>query len=57
MLLVLLNEKFDATAMYRADRRQVVEVLTKPGSKSRNERGAMGVSKFKSIGTKIWELA
>jgi hypothetical protein len=57
VLLVLLNENFDATAMYQADRTQVVEVLTKPGSKSRNERGAMGISKFKSIARRIWEPA
>ena len=54
MLLVLLDRNFDATAIYEADRTMVIDALTAPGSKARNERGAMGLSKFKSIGRRIW---
>lgn len=54
MLLVLLDENFDATAIYEAERPAVVAELTKPGSRARNERGALGVSKFKSIGVLRW---
>lgn len=54
VLLVLMNEALDATAIYEADRASVVAALTAPGSKSRNERGALGVAKFKSIGRRIW---
>lgn len=54
VILVLLNENFDATEMYEASRLAVIEALTAPGSKSRNERGALGVGKFKSIGRRIW---
>ena len=53
VLLVLLDQDFDATAIYEADRPAVVAALQAPGSRSRNERGALGVSKFKSIGRKI----
>jgi hypothetical protein len=54
VLLVLLDEHFEATAIYEADRAVVTAALTAPGSKARNERGQLGVSKFKSIGRKVW---
>jgi hypothetical protein len=53
VLLVLLNEDFDATAIHEADRAAVLEALAAPGSKARSERGALGVSKFKAIGRQI----
>src|SRR3954468_2388257 len=37
-LLVLLNENFDATAIYEADRAAIIATLRVPGSKARNER-------------------
>jgi hypothetical protein len=55
VLLVLLDGSFEATAIYEATREAVVDALTKPGSKARNERGALGVSKFKSIGFMRWK--
>jgi hypothetical protein len=54
VLMVLLDERFEATAIYEADRLAIAEALTKPGSRARNERGQLGVSKFKSIGRRIW---
>jgi hypothetical protein len=54
VLLVLLDENFDATVIYEADRATVVEALMAPGSRARNERGALAISKFKSIGQQIW---
>jgi hypothetical protein len=54
VLLVLLDEQFNATAIYEADRAPVIAALSAPGSKSRNERGAMGVGKFRSIGRLVW---
>ncbi len=54
VLMVLLDANFDAVEMYEAERPQVVEVLTAPGSRARNERGAMAVSKFKSIARLRW---
>jgi hypothetical protein len=54
VLLVLLDENFDATAIYEAERSAVIETLTAPGSRVRNERGAMAISKFKAIGRKVW---
>ena len=54
VLLVLLDENFDAFEMHEASRASVVNALTKPGSKARNERGALSVNKFKSIGEVRW---
>jgi hypothetical protein len=54
VLLVLLDHNFDATAIYEADRAAVVAALTAPGSRARNERGALAVSKFRAIGKERW---
>ncbi len=54
VLLVLMDENFEPLEMYEANRVDVERELTKPGSISRNERGALGVNKFKAISVKIW---
>lgn len=54
VLLVLLDDNFDATAIYEAPREAVIAELMKPGSKSRNERGALGIAQFKSIADLRW---
>jgi hypothetical protein len=56
VLLVLLDENFEPTAIHEADRAAITEALMKPGSKSRNERGALGVSKFIAIGAQVWPV-
>lgn len=54
VLLVLLDEDLEATAIYEADREAVVAALTAPGSRARNERGALAVAKFRAIGVERW---
>ena len=54
VVLVLLDENFEARTIYEADRKAVVAALKAPGSKARNERGALGVAKFKAIGCRVW---
>ena len=54
VLMVLLDERFEATAIYEAYRPAISAALTEPGSKARNERGQLGVAKFKSIGHTVW---
>ncbi len=54
VLLVLLDNDLEPTAIYEARRAEISEALTRPGSKARNERGALSVSKFKSIGKLVW---
>jgi hypothetical protein len=54
VLLVLMDENFNAYEIYEADRAPVIAALTAPGSRSRNERGALGVAKLQQIGHRVW---
>src|SRR5258706_2517046 len=54
VLIVLLDQNFDATAIYEAERKAVIKAIMEPGSKSRNERWALGVNKFKAIAKIRW---
>lgn len=54
VLVVLLDENFDATEIHEAERAAVLAALSAPGSKARNERGQLGVRKFKAIGQLRW---
>ncbi|WP_242341293.1 hypothetical protein [Anaeromyxobacter sp. SG66] len=54
VLMVLLDENFDAREIYEAERGAVIAALTAPGSKARNERGSLAVSKVKAIGRIRW---
>lgn len=54
VLLVLLDQNFDAIEIHEAERDAVLVALAAPGSKARNERGALAVSKFKAIGRLRW---
>ena len=51
VLMALLDYEFNATEIYEAQRENVEVALKAPGPKARNVRGALSVSKFKSIGT------
>ena len=53
-MLVLLDERYEATAIYEADREDVAEALTAPGSMARNDRGQLAISKFKSLSRQIY---
>ena len=54
VLLVLLdNATLEAHEIWEAPFASVADALGQPGSKAR-ERGALGVSKFKRIGRRIW---
>ncbi len=56
-LLVLMDEDFEILSIYEAQRPDIEKALLAPGSRARNERGALGVSKFKSIGKLIWPVS
>jgi len=53
--LVLLGPDFEAREIWEAERDAIEQALTEPGSKARNERGALSVNKFKAIGRLRWE--
>lgn len=55
VLLVLMDEDLEVLSMYEATRPEVESALLAPGSKARNERGALAVSKFKAIGHEVWK--
>jgi|SRR3990172_10312965 len=57
VLMVILDQKFEAVEIYEAQRPDVAAALKAPGSKARNERGALSVSKFRAIGTRRWRRA
>ena len=50
-LLVLMDEDYETTEIYRAERSKMDEVLAE---KPANKRGAMTVKQFKIIATKVW---
>jgi hypothetical protein len=54
MLLVLLDQEFNAFEIHEADREAVLAALAVPGSKAREERNALAVSKFKAISRLRW---
>ena len=52
--LILMDLNFEPLAIYEASRSAVEQELRRPGSKSRNKRGALSISKFKAIGELRW---
>lgn len=56
VLLVLLDNNFEAREIIRADREAIEAALLEPGSRARNERRQLSVSKFRQIGARIWPI-
>lgn len=54
VVLVLLDQDFEPAEIREAERADVESALTAPGSISRNKRGALSLSKFKSISECRW---
>jgi hypothetical protein len=54
VLMVLPDHNFDALEIHEASRNAVLGALSEPGSKARNERGALSVTKFRSIASVRW---
>jgi hypothetical protein len=55
VILVLMDEDFEVLSMHEAARKEIEKALLAPGSKARNERGALAVTKFKAIGHEVWK--
>lgn len=53
-IVVVLDEDLEPTIIYEAERAAIAAALTVPGSRARNDRGQLGLSKFKSIARVIW---
>ena len=56
VLMVLLDSDFNTLEIYEAQRSKIKAALMVPGSKARNERGALSINKFKSIGEKLFPV-
>lgn len=54
MLVLLDNENLDPIEIWEAPYAIIEARLAQPGSKARNERGALAVSDFKRLGRKVW---
>lgn len=54
VLLVLMDENLQTLEIWEAERSVVADALSAPGSRARNDRGALAVSKFKQIGKRVW---
>ena len=54
VLLVLMREDYEVVGIYEASRDAVVNALARPGSLSRNERGALSVQQFIKISRPVW---
>lgn len=54
VVLVLLDRHFETTEIWCATRAMVLKALDVPGSRARNERRTLSISKFKQIGRRIW---
>ncbi len=54
VLLVIMDENFETTEIYEADRDEVLEALQDGGSSKRAKRGAMSVARFKAIARLVW---
>ena len=54
LLMVLMDQNFDATEIVEATRASVQAELERPGSRARNERHSLSVSKVRAIGTRRW---
>lgn len=54
VMLVLMSQEYEVIEIWEAKRPDVKKALLVPGSKARNERGALSVNKFKQISKQVW---
>ena len=54
VMLILMDGDFEPLEIYEAKRPDIERELTRPGSKARNVRGSLSVSRFKSIALLAW---
>jgi hypothetical protein len=54
VMLILLDGDFEPLEIYEVNRPDIERELARPGSKARNVRGSLSVSKFKSIASLVW---
>jgi len=54
VVLVLLDGEFRPMEIYEAERPAIEAAILAPGSRARNERGALSLARFKSLARRVW---
>ena len=54
VMLVIMDEDYQAVEIYEADRDEVSEAMDAAGGSARKKRGAMTVARFKIIARLVW---
>ena len=54
VLLVLLDEQYEPSEIYQADREAIEQAMEEGGESKRNKRGAMSVARFRHIASLVW---
>jgi hypothetical protein len=54
VMLVMVYTAYQPWVIWVAQREVVLAALAAPGSRSRNERGALAIAKFKNIANEVW---
>ena len=55
LAMVLMDENFETTEIYLANRDAIEDSIEEQGSSNRSKRGAMSVARFKIIGELVWD--
>lgn len=54
VVLVLMNDEFESTEIYEAQREDVMAAMEEARDSKRSKRGAMSVARFKNIAQLVW---
>lgn len=54
LLLVILDEEYEATEIYEASRDELAEAIAEANTSSRAKRGAMSIARFKNLSWLVW---
>ena len=54
LMLVLMDEHYEPTEIYTADREVIMDALTQTRDSKRGRRGAISVARFRIIGELLW---
>lgn len=57
LMMILMDQSYKPHSIYEADRADIEKALLKPGSKARNERGALAVTSVIGMSRQIWKAA
>lgn len=56
VVLVLMDDDFEPTEIYEAEREDVVAAMEEVGQSKRSKRGAMSIARFRNIAQLVWTV-